>query len=95
MLGERGGKARGGLGRRMEEEGTGEVGGGKGKGGGKVGYVLGMVCEGDIQCNLPPLPSLTEAVVLFEYEKQQDDELSFKPGEVITDVKQVCMRVCT
>ena len=78
-----------GSGRRMEEEGTGEVGGGK------VGYVLGMVCEGDIECNLPPLSSLTEAVVLFEYEKQQDDELSMKVGEVITDVKEVCMRVCT
>ena len=33
--------------------------------------------------------TLTEAVVLFDYEKQQDDELSLKLGDIITDVKQV------
>ena len=32
----------------------------------------------------------SEAVVLFDYQKQQDDELSLKVGDVITDVKQVC-----
>ena len=57
--------------------------------------MLGMMSEVHIQCNLSLLPSLTEAVVMFEYEKQQDDELSMKVGEIITDVKQVCMRVCT
>ena len=48
----------------------------------------------------PPLPfsphslfahTFTEAVVLFDYEKQQDDELSLKVEDVITDVKQVCI----
>ena len=55
-----------------------------------------------LNVGLPPslisLPSLgllhssplMEAVVLFEYEKQQDDEHSLKVGEVILDVKQVC-----
>ena len=38
----------------------------------------------------PHTHTLTEAVVLFDYEKQQDDELSLKVGDVITDVKQVC-----
>ena len=33
--------------------------------------------------------TFTEAVVLFDYEKQQDDELSLKVGDIITDVKQV------
>ena len=28
-------------------------------------------------------------MVLFDYEKQQDDELSLKVGDIITDVKQV------
>ena len=54
-------------------------------------------------CPLPCLHSpspnthmhtLTEAVVLFEYEKQQDDELSLKVGDIITDVKQVCAACC-
>lgn len=67
----------------------------KRKGGNKVGCVLRMTGEVDIQCNLSPLPSLTEAVVEFEYEKQQDDELTLKIGDVIKDVKQVCMRVYT
>ena len=31
-------------------------------------------------------------MVLFDYEKQQDDELSLKVGDVITDVEQVCER---
>ena len=34
--------------------------------------------------------TLTEAVVLYDYEKQEDDELSLKVGDVITEVKQVC-----
>ena len=67
----------------------------KRKGGNKVECVLRMMGEVDIQCNLSPLPSLTEAVVLFEYEKQQEDELTLKIGDVIKDVKQVCMRVYT
>ena len=29
-------------------------------------------------------------MVLFDYEKQQDDELSLKVGDVITDMEQVC-----
>ena len=33
----------------------------------------------------------TEAVVLCGYEKQQDNELSLKVGDIITDVKQVCV----
>ena len=37
----------------------------------------------------------TEAVVLFDYEKQEDDELSLKVGGIITDVKQVCAACCT
>ena len=28
-------------------------------------------------------------MVLFDYEKQQDDELSLKVGDIITDVEQV------
>ena len=39
---------------------------------------------------LPSTHTFTEAVVLFDYEKQQDDELSLKFGDIITDVKQVC-----
>ena len=39
--------------------------------------------------------TLTEAVVLFDYEKQEDDELSLKVGDIITDVKQVCAASCT
>ena len=31
----------------------------------------------------------TEAV-LYGYEKQQDNQLSLKMGDIITDVKQVC-----
>ena len=45
----------------------------------------------------PPLPLLpthtsltTEAVVLFDYRKKHDNELSLKMGDVITDVEQVC-----
>ena len=34
--------------------------------------------------------TITKAVVLFDYEKQEDDELSLKVGDIITDVKQVC-----
>ena len=30
-----------------------------------------------------------EAVVLFDYEKQQDDELDLTVGELITNVRQV------
>ena len=47
-----------------------------------------------------PLPThtymhtITEAVVLFDYEKQEDDELSLKVGDIITDVKQVCASYC-
>ena len=37
----------------------------------------------------PSSPYFTEAVVLFEYEKQEEDELTLKVGEVILDVKQV------
>ena len=37
----------------------------------------------------PSSPSFTEAVVLFEYEKQEEDELTLKVGEVILNVKQV------
>ena len=37
----------------------------------------------------PHTYTITEAVVLFDYEKQQDDELSLKVGDIITDVKQV------
>ena len=33
--------------------------------------------------------SFTEVIVLFEYEKQQEDELTLKVGEVISNVKQV------
>ena len=29
--------------------------------------------------------------MLFKYEKQEEDELNMKVGEVITDVKQVCV----
>ena len=29
-------------------------------------------------------------MVLFAYEKQQDDELTLEVGDVITDMKQVC-----
>ena len=39
--------------------------------------------------------TLTEAVVLFDYEKQQDDGLGLKVGDIITDVKQVCAACCT
>ena len=35
-------------------------------------------------------PLTTEAVVLFDYMKKQDNELSLKMGDVITDVEQVC-----
>ena len=38
--------------------------------------------------------TLKEAVVLFDYEKQEDDELSLKVGDIITDVKQVCAACC-
>ena len=39
----------------------------------------------------PPLPThTTEAVVLFEFTKKHDDELSLKMGDVITNVEQVC-----
>ena len=31
-----------------------------------------------------------ETVALYDYEKQEDDELSLKEGDVITDVEQVC-----
>ena len=34
--------------------------------------------------------TITKAVVLYDYEKQEDDELSLKVGDIITDVKQVC-----
>ena len=34
-------------------------------------------------------PSLAEAVVLFDYNKEDDDEVSLKVGEVITDVEKV------
>ena len=33
-----------------------------------------------------------EAEVLFEYEKSQDDELDLEVGEVIYNVKEVCLR---
>ena len=36
--------------------------------------------------------SCTEAVVLFHFEKRQDDELTLEVGDVITDVKQVCVQ---
>ena len=39
--------------------------------------------------------AITKAVVLFDYEKQEDDELSLKVGDIITDVKQVCAACCT
>ena len=39
--------------------------------------------------------TITEAVVLFDYEKQEDDELSLKVGDIIQDVKQVCAACCT
>ena len=32
----------------------------------------------------------TEAVVLYDVEYQQDNVLSLKMGDIITDVKQVC-----
>ena len=35
-------------------------------------------------------PLTTEAVVLFDYTKEEDNELSLEMGNVITDVKQVC-----
>jgi len=39
----------------------------------------------------PPLPThTTEAVVLFEFTKKHDDELSLKMGDVIANVEQVC-----
>ena len=31
-----------------------------------------------------------EAVVVFDYEKAQDDELDLKVGQVIQDVVEVC-----
>ena len=37
----------------------------------------------------PNLP-LTEAVVLWSYEAQNDNELSLKVGNIISDVEQVC-----
>ncbi len=39
----------------------------------------------------PPPPSTTpaEAVVVFEYEKQLDDELDLKIGDIIQDVQRV------
>ncbi len=44
-----------------------------------------------VLCVLPPPPSTTsaEAVVMFEYEKQLDDELDLKIGDIIQDVQQV------
>ena len=33
---------------------------------------------------------LTEAVVVIEYEKQHDGELTLNVGDVITNVKPVC-----
>ena len=40
----------------------------------------------------PPSHTHTEAVVLYDYEKQRDDELSLKMGDVILDVgEQVCV----
>ena len=38
----------------------------------------------------PTHTSCTEAVVLFDYEKQHHDELNLEVGDVITDIKQVC-----
>ena len=42
-----------------------------------------------------PQPShthaLTEAVVLYDREKEDDDELSGEMGDVITDVEKVCV----
>ena len=35
-----------------------------------------------------------EAVVVFDYEKQQDDELNIKVGEIITQVTQEVCVVC-
>ena len=35
-----------------------------------------------------------EAVVLFDYEKQEGDELNLKVGEVITNVTQVHSYSC-
>ena len=40
--------------------------------------------------SVPTTHTVIEAVVLFDYEKQQDDELSLKVGDIITDVEQVC-----
>ena len=34
-------------------------------------------------------PSITEAVVLIDYDKKEGDEVSLKVGEVITDVINV------
>ena len=42
---------------------------------------------------LPPThthPLTTEAVVLFDYTKEEDSKLSLKMGDVITGVEQVC-----
>ena len=35
-------------------------------------------------------PLTTEAVVLFDYIEEHDNELSLKMGDVITNVEQVC-----
>ena len=35
-------------------------------------------------------PLTTEAVVLFDYIEEHDDELSLKMGDVVTNVEQVC-----
>ena len=32
-----------------------------------------------------------EAVVVFDYEKQQDDELNLNHGDIITNVREVCI----
>ena len=42
--------------------------------------------------SINPIPTTflyTEAVVTFEYEAQQDDELTLKVGDVISDVQNV------
>ena len=49
--------------------------------------------------SINPIPTTflyTEAVVTFEYEAQQDDELTLKVGNVISDVQNVShLNICS
>ena len=52
---------------------------------------LSLVSPSSLHASSSREPPFPDAIVKFDYEKQQDDEISLRTGEILVNVRQVSL----